>query len=81
MKIVKTNIAEEAGSLGAAALAAIGAGIWKDFSKVDEIHEVESVLESIPENSKIYRALDPVYEKLRVAQAEIGQDLAGISLE
>jgi xylulokinase len=80
MKIVKTNIGEEAGSLGAAALAAIGAGMWKDFSKVDEIHEVESVLDPIPANSAVYRKLDPVYQKLRQAQAEIGDDLAGISL-
>ena len=81
MKIVKTNIGEEAGSLGAAALAAIGAGLWKDFSVVDEIHEVESVLEPIPANSAVYRKLDPVYEKLRAAQAEIGDDLAGLSLD
>jgi xylulokinase len=81
MKVVKTNIGEEAGSLGAAALAAIGAGLWKDFSVVDEIHEVESVLEPIPANTAIYQDLGPVYEKLRVAQAEIGNDLAELSFD
>ena len=80
MKIAKTNIGEDAGSLGAAALAAIGAGLWDDFTEVDQIHKVESVLEPEPANAAIYRSLDPIYEKLRKAQAEIGNDLAEMKL-
>ena len=72
MKIVKTNIGEEAGSLGAAAIAAVGCKLWEDFSKVDQIHQVESVAEPIAENSVAYHKLEPVYEILRSAQAEIG---------
>ncbi|MCJ7715605.1 MAG: FGGY-family carbohydrate kinase [Anaerolineales bacterium] len=80
MNIVKTNIGEEAGSLGAAALAAIGCGLWKDFSKVDQIHNVESITEPILENNQVYKKLEPVYEMLRNSQAEIGESLSQISI-
>ena len=36
MDCVKTNVDQEAGSLGAAAVAAVGAGLWKSFDAVDE---------------------------------------------
>jgi len=80
MNIVKTNIGEDAGSLGAAALAAIGCGLWKDFSKVDQIHNVESIAEPISENSEVYKKLEPVYEMLRTSQADIGESLSQISI-
>jgi xylulokinase len=80
MKIVKTNIGEEAGSLGAAALAAVGCGLWEDFSKVDQIHQVESVAEPIAENTAVYHKLEPAFEKLRHAQAEIGAILSDLEL-
>ena len=48
MECVKTNVDQEAGSLGAAALAAVGAGIWKSFDTVDEIHKVQDVRAPVP---------------------------------
>ncbi|MBQ2555146.1 MAG: hypothetical protein II561_01220, partial [Thermoguttaceae bacterium] len=35
--IVKTNVGQNAAALGAAALAAVGAGLWSSFDKVDEL--------------------------------------------
>jgi xylulokinase len=72
MKIVKTNIGEEAGSLGAAALAAVGAGLWKDFAILDDIHQIESVVAPNPDNTEIYKKMMPAFEILRKSQAEIG---------
>lgn len=80
MNMVKTNIGEEAGSLGAAAIAAVGCGLWKDFSKVDQVHQVESIAEPISENTEIYKKLVPMYEMLRKTQAEIGKALHQISI-
>lgn len=79
MSIIKTSIGEDAGSLGAAAIAAVGSGLWKDFSKVDEIHQVESVSEPIKENTEKYKKLEPIYEVLRRSQAEIGESLSKIN--
>jgi xylulokinase len=78
MNIVKTNIGEEAGSLGAAAIAAVGCGLWKDFLKIDQIHEVQSVTEPISHHTEDYKKLQPVYEMLRNSQAEIGAALSQI---
>lgn len=80
IRIIKTNIGEEAGSLGAAALAAVGSGIWKDFSILDQIHQVEDIKEPILENSAIYKKLLPVFELLRTSQAQIGEALNEITL-
>lgn len=38
--IIKTNIDQDAGALGAAAIAAVGCGIWKDFSRIDTLERV-----------------------------------------
>lgn len=80
MNIVKTNIGEEAGSLGAAAIAGVGCGLWPDFSKVDEIHQVQSIVGPVAEHHEVYKKLAPIYEMLRKSQAEIGQSLSQISI-
>ena len=72
MDIVKTNIDQEAASLGAAALAAVGSGLWRDFGPVDAAHRVVSVEKPIPANAEVYRQLMPAFEHLRRSQAELG---------
>ena len=80
MAIVKTNVGQDAGSLGAAAVGAVGAGLWRDFSRIDEVHKVEEVVRPIPGNVEKYRKLRPVFEYLRASQARIGEMLHGIDL-
>ena len=41
-EILKSNVDQDAASLGAAALAAKGAGLWKDYSGLDALHTIES---------------------------------------
>ena len=53
--ILKTNIGQEAGSLGAAAVAAVGSGLWDDFSPIDTIHRRESLTRPNPENVSVYK--------------------------
>ena len=60
-RILKTNIDQEAGALGAAALAAVGAGLWKDFSRIDDIHKTVELVEPDPNNNRIYEKLLPVF--------------------
>ena len=80
MDCVKTNVDQDAASLGAAAVAAVGAGLWKDFGKVDEAHRVEDVRRPVPGNVEKYRRLAPAFELLRRQQAELGELLHGIEL-
>jgi xylulokinase len=80
MTIVKTNVDQEAASLGAAAVAAVGAELWKDFAPVDAIHRVVSVEKPIPANAAVYRRLMPAFEHLRQSQAALGDLLKSINI-
>jgi xylulokinase len=79
MNIVKTNIDQQAAALGAAAVAAVGTGIWSDFDIIDEIHAVEDVAKPIAENSEAYGKLLPVYKKAGQMHSEIGDMLAAVA--
>jgi len=78
MKVVKTNIDQQAAALGAAATIAVGLDWWKDFSIIDAIHEVESEILPDPKNKAIYECLLPVFQKAASHQAELGDMLAKI---
>jgi len=75
MRVVKTNVDQDAASLGAAAVAAVGVGLWKDFSRVDAVHATQAVEEPRPEAVQAYARLMPVFERMRADQAVISQML------
>ncbi len=79
MEIVKTNIDQQAAALGAAALAAVGIGIWSDFKIIDEIHAIEDIAKPISKNSETYGRLLPIFRKVSRINSEIGDMLASIS--
>lgn len=80
VNIVKTNVGQEAGSLGAAAVAAVGIGLWDDFAPVDAIHEVESVTKPNDDNAATYDQLLPVFKQACIDQAKLGDALAGLRI-
>ncbi len=71
-KIIKTNIDQDAAALGAAALVAVGCGIWSDFSKIDDIHQTQEEIEPDPVNNDKYERLLPIFERATQYQSEIG---------
>jgi xylulokinase len=78
MKVVKTNIDQQAAALGAAATIAVGLGWWKDFSVIDAIHEIESEIVPDPKNQAFYNQLLPIFQKAASSQAELGDMLQKI---
>ena len=78
--IVKTNIDEQTAALGAMAVAAVGAGLWPDFSRIDQIHQVEEIVRPIPENNAVYERLLPVFAKTTQHQSELGEMLAKLEV-
>jgi len=78
--VLKTNVGQEAGSLGAAAVAAVGTGLWSDFQRIDEVHQVEDVAEPIADNVALYEKLLPIFKRAAVTQAELGDSLAALDL-
>jgi len=77
-RIVKTNIDQDAGALGAAAIAAIGCGLWPDFSRIDAIHKPVEVVEPVAENNHKYEKLLPVFDLAAEYQARISDALRAV---
>ncbi len=75
MNIIKSNIDQDAGALGAAALAAVGCGIWKDFGKIDGIHTIAETVVPDSYNNSVYEKLLPVFEYASDLQATISDKL------
>jgi len=75
--ILETNIGQDAGSLGAAAVAAVGIGLWKDFDIVPSLHVVKSRLEPNLKNSARYAVLLGLFERIAEVQADIGDMIEG----
>ena len=69
--MVKSNVDQQAAALGAAAVAAVGTGLWKDFDRIDAIHRTEEVVEPIPANAA-------AYERLRAPFKKAADDLADL---
>ncbi len=81
MDVLKTNVGQSAGSLGAAALAAVGSGMWRDFSPIDEIHRLISKSEPAEEAAAKYDRLLPFYRKVTEHLWEIGDMMHTLDLE
>jgi xylulokinase len=75
MDIVKTNIDQDAAALGAVAVAAVGCGIWKDFGRIDEIHETAEILKPAAENTRIYEKMLKVFEHAANSLSELSDML------
>jgi len=72
MEILKTNIDQDAATLGAAAVAAYGTGIWKDYEIIDRIHEVESIEKPNVKNVETYETFYRLYKNVTHYMSEIG---------
>jgi xylulokinase len=77
-KILKTNVDQDAGALGAAGIAAVGCALWNDFNKIDEIHKTVEIVEPDPENNRKYEKILPVFEYASDCQALISDALRAI---
>jgi xylulokinase len=79
-RILKTNIDQDAAALGAAAVAAVGCGLWPNFEKIDAIHQIVAVVEPNVDNHAKYEKLLPVFERAAEYQAKISDALQEIEL-
>lgn len=74
-RIVKTNIDQDAGALGAAAIAAVGCGLWESFEKIDAIHKTAEIVEPNIENNQVYEMLLPIFAMAADYQSKISEAL------
>jgi xylulokinase len=78
LRIAKTNIDQQAAALGAAAVAAVGVGLWENFDPIDDAHTLEDSATPIPENATTYDARLNIYRNASAALATIGDELTAL---
>lgn len=72
MPVLKTNVDQDAASLGAAALAANAVGLWNGYDNIPRIHIPEDRIEPDPELAAFYNKLLPVYLEWTRDLAKLG---------
>ena len=80
-KIVKTNIDQQAAALGAAACAAVGAGIWDSLEFVDSVHRVEATNFPKAENTEVYEKLLPIFAQTEHYLADLGDQINTVNMK
>lgn len=76
MPVLKTNIDQDAASLGAAALAANAVGLWDGYGRIPKIHIPEDRIEPDPELAGYYERLLPLYQEWTGYLAKLGDDMS-----
>lgn len=71
----KTNIDQDAASLGAAALCAYGLGYWRDYARIDALHRVESVETPDPAAAAAYPRYYALSRFVARQMAQLGDEL------
>lgn len=72
MEVIKTNIDQDAASLGAAAIAARAVGLWKDYTAIPSLHVVETRSKPDPKAHAAYARLQPVFDHISSLLADVG---------
>ena len=75
LPVVKTAVVQDAASLGAAALAAVGTGIWKNYTPLDAAHGAGELTWPDDAETEIYQKLLPKYKKVCALTQNIAEIL------
>jgi hypothetical protein len=62
------------------ACAAVGTGLWRSFEEVRGVHRLEGRIPPQPEGMAVYEKLLPVFTRAADMQADLGGELARLSL-
>ncbi|MFI3303879.1 MAG: FGGY family carbohydrate kinase [Rikenellaceae bacterium] len=76
LEIIKSSIDQECASLGAASLAAVGAGLWSDFELIESQHNVEATYQPDVDIKRLYDQILPKFKKLSSLLSQFGDILA-----
>ena len=69
--ILKTPVDRQAAALGAAALAFVGIGAWRDCEPLRALHEPGQRVGADPARAAAYRRMLPLYRRAAEQQAEL----------
>lgn len=69
--ITSSRVGENAGALGAMACAAVGVGLWRDYSPLLEINRPIDSIAPKPDNQLLYRKIFQAYLKISEFQSDL----------
>ena len=70
-KVTVPSLLEEAGSMGAAVTGGVGAGIFKDFTAIDQFIKIDSVHTPDPEAVKKYAPVKELFDECYFALEDV----------
>lgn len=75
LQIVQTNVGQQAATLGAAALALVGCGMWTSFDPIDSLHHEVSRIPPREREAALYQEMLPRYRRLAEFLSSDGEAL------
>ena len=72
MTTFKTNIDQDAASFGAAAIAFVALGIWKDYSLIPGKHKIEKKMTPVTGNVNQYNEIFPRFVHINTMMSQLG---------
>lgn len=79
MPVLKTNIDQNAASLGAAALAANACGLWDGYDRISAVHQTDCLLFPDHETNAVYEKLLVIYGKWTETLSVLGDEMEKLS--
>lgn len=79
IKVIKSNIDQDAASLGAAAIALRGYGMWEDYSKIDSLHSIQDIKIPVDKNIEKYEKLYDIFLQYSSFLSDIGNQMNELS--
>ncbi len=77
---VISNVGQYAGALGAAAVAAVGTEIWRNYDRIDELHSEKQYAYPNQDNVKKYEQIKPIFNRIAHDNARIGEELENLHI-
>ena len=78
--IIQTNVGQDAGSLGAATVAAVACGLWDSYDRVRDIHTRLDAIAPDPAKREVYAAMLPVFQRIADLQSDVGDLLHALNV-
>ncbi len=79
MTMIKTKVDQDAASLGAAALALKGIGLWSDYTRIDELHVLVDQCTPDQQRAQMYEPMYRAHRQIAHCLVESGRILDAIS--
>lgn len=79
--IITSTVAQDAGSFGAAIVAAVGVGLWDSFDRVKELTRAETHTRPIPQNVSFYERILPLYQEILDYTSTLGDKMQNLQMK